>query len=252
MQANSCHNKDVFSFQVTITPQFDGDIQLVLPTSTDLATPTPTCDVGQSCKRSTQVTHLSPIELYVKYHSAYPSKQLPDFHISARWLDPKLVPTILETLQQLFTPDCPVVFQCITYLQDELIRDYSCTQSQNDNDLQPESKMGSIHIQTPDSVDVSDPGIPILEHTYSDGPSSSLGGRHPCQIFLRSTSQLDDMEEYDQYEIHQEFLQSKHECGICFTKQLGKEFCEPCHSCTQLFCKDCILEYCHVSGPVAS
>ena len=227
---------------MAVTPQFDDDVQLVLPTSSGLPAPTPMCDTVQSCKQFTQVTHLPPIELYVKYHSGYPSKKPPNFHISARWLDPKLVPAILENLEQLFTPDCPVVFQCITYLQDELVRDYSCNQSQDD--LQPE-----FSVQPPDSVDACDhdSGIP-----HSNGPSSSLGIRHPCQIFLRSTSQLDDMEEYDWCEVHQEFLQSKHECGICVSELLGKEFCEPCHSCNQLFCKDCILGYCHVSGPVAS
>lgn len=217
---------------MTVAPQIDGEVQLVLPTTPgSLSVQTTSQDGIQSTGRSTGVTHLPPIELYVKYHSGYPSKLPPNFHISARWIDPKVVPFILEKLRLLFAPDFPMVFECITYLQQEFVNDYSTYQSTIPHEDHPHQQPK----QPPDSSN--------LHTEHSDWPPLS---KHSCQIFLRSTSLLVDMEEYDRYEDHKEFLKSKHECRICVSELLGEEFCEPCDSCKQLFCKNCILGYCQV------
>lgn len=198
--------------QVTISPRFDGNVQLVLPPDST------TVKQGISPPRLSEVTHLPSLVLYVRYHSEYPSLRPPDLHLSARWLDPKLVSQVVDKLRQQFTPDCPVVFDWVTYLQDELVKDYS------ENQLQ----------------------TPIIPATDSTTAAVEGTGSHPCPIFLRSTSQFDDMEEFDKYESHKEFLESKHTCGICFQELSGREFCEPCRTCAQLFCKPCLSEYCQV------
>lgn len=218
-----------------VAPQFESEVELILTTTSgNLSVPNTSRDEIQSTGRSTRVTHLPPIELYVKYHSGYPSKLPPNFHISSRWIDPKVVPLILEKLQQLFTPDFPMVFECITYLQQEFVRDYNTYQNTIPHEDHPHRKPNTD--EQPFDLDTK----------HSDGPPLS---NHSCQVFLRSTSLLDDMEEFDRYEDHKEFLKNKHECGICVSELLGEEFCEPCGTCKQLFCKNCILGYCQVGCP---
>ena len=213
-----------------------------------------------------EVTHLPPVVLYVKYHCDYPSRRPPEFHVSARWLEPKSVAFIAEKLRQFFVPEYPVVFDWISYLHDELVGEYSIHQLENislgvPKDSQSDgpsasTQPASTHLKSSSECsEISTSKLlsldcisTELEHSNDRFLSpSSASDRHPCQIFLRSSSQIDDMEEFDQYEAHKEFLQNKHECGICFVEWLGEQFCEPCHSCKQVFCRQCILEYCRVS-----
>ena len=88
-----------------------------------------------------------------------------------------------------------------------------------------------------------------LRSTLPFPPLLSPVTRHPCQVFLRSTSQFNDIEAFDQYECHREFLRNKHECCICFLLISGEQFCEPCPDCGQAFCTDCLLGYCQVCSP---
>ena len=134
-------------------------------------------------------------------------------------------------LKELFTPDSPVVFDWVNFIQDELATHYSAYQLQIATNIPPESTDAKCEASPTEA------GI---------GDSAVESKQHPCQIFLRSTSQFDDMEKFDLFESHKEFLQGKHECGICFQLVSGEDFCEPCHTCSQLFCRQCVTEYCQV------
>ncbi len=248
--------------QVTITPRFDETIQLLLPSSADPLGHPPSQDAPplkpilspppSNPHRCVEVTHLSPLALYVRYHTDYPSSRPPDFHLSARWLDPKLSSFVSKKLEELFTPEYPVVFDWITYLQDEFILDYTALQRQAspapfEANIPPIRSSFPISSQTPtpnsSGNDIKSKGLP-REAVADD--------RHPCQMFLRSTSQLEDMEEYDQFEAHKEFLAETHVCEVCFLEVPGRAFCEPCASCRHLFCRECIREYCQVFSLITS
>ena len=168
---------------------------------------------------------------------------------------------------EYFIPDYPVVFDWISYLHDELVGEYSRHQLENISLVVPtpnQSSGPSASASTQGTAVKLQSSGQSSESSTSAGLSleaasreledsddrflspSSASDRHPCQIFLRSSSQIDDMEEYDQYEAHKVFLQTKHECGICFMEWSGEQFSEPCQSCKQIFCKQCLLEYCQV------
>ena len=173
------------------------------------------------------MAHLPEVTLYIKYPPDYPSRSPPIFHISSRWLDPKLLQQVNERLLQSFTPDFPVVYEWIVFLQDELVNLYS--QEQHQNTLKPSQDQGKT-----DGVD--------SDRAKADSSTT----QHPCQIFLRSSSQLNDIEEFDRYQKHKEFQQSEHECGICCLTLLGSAVCQPCETCGLTYCRDCLNGYCQV------
>ena len=116
-------------------------------------------------------------------------------------------------MHELFNPGWPVVYDWILYITNDLLKDY-CNIEGTDIDTQP--------VQT----------------------------RHINQIFVRSISEFNDVEEHDQYENHKRFLTDKHECGICTELKYGEQFCDPCKECDGpgLYCKSCISEYCQVNA----
>ena len=176
---------------------------------------------------TTTVTHLPPLSLFIRYHSAYPSRGPPIFHLSGRWVDSEKCRFATETMRGMFTADCPVVFDWINYLKDEFLSEYvEWKQSQEGEKGEREKN-----------------SLPPL-------PQQSPATKHHCQVFLRSTSQFNDIEAFNEYECHREFLRSKHECSICFLQVPGEEFSEPCTQCGQAFCSQCLLSYCQVNGCV--
>ena len=263
-------HKFIYLRQININPRFDGAVHLILPATNPTSSNRETCDetpVGTptNLQKSTKVTHLPPVVLYVKYHCGYPSRRPPDFHVSARWLEPGLTAFVTTKLVQYFVPEYPVVFDWISYLLDELVGEYSTQQLENISSMVPkptkssgpsastqgtstqlQSDSHSSESSTSKCLSLEAAGRELEDSNDRFLSPSSASDRHPCQIFLRSSSQIDDMEEFDRYEAHKEFLQSKHECGICFMEWPGEQFSEPCHSCKQIFCKQCILEYCQV------
>ena len=167
--------------------------------------------------QTADITHLPPITLYIRYHDNYPSHECPQFHLSARWLNQKYVNKLNDKLRELFTPCWPVVYDWINYISNDLLQ-YYC-QLQNG----------------------AGPGLEEME-------SEQTLTRHPNQIFVRSLSELNDVEEHNRYEMYKEFLEEKHECGICFDLKFGNLFCNLCKDCVGpgLFCRDCVKEYCQV------
>ena len=95
-----------------VTPRVDGKVTLLPAQSSSHA-------------EEKAVTHLPDVTLYVSYPPSYPSHSLPDFHISASWMDTSVVPLLSDHLKGLFVPGCPVVYEWIVYLQDNLVQDYN-------------------------------------------------------------------------------------------------------------------------------
>ena len=201
-------------FQVKIVPRLNSNVQL---STVDLQ--------NGSTGKSIEVAHLPEVTLYVKYPPDYPSRNPPTFHISSCWLDPFLSQQINERLLQNFTPDYPVVYEWILFLQDELVELYSQEQKQKMNESQ--SSEGA-------------------NKDESDGAKVESSQQDPCRIFLRSSSLLNDVEEFDSYQKHREFQESEHECGICCLMLMGSALCRPCEMCGLLYCKDCLKGYCQV------
>ena len=197
--------------QVKIVPRLNSNVQL--------STVDPQ---NGSTGKSIEVTHLPEVTLYVKYPPDYPSKNPPTFHISSCWLDPSLSQLINDRLLQNFTPDYPVVYEWILFLQDELVEMYSQQQKQKVNEGQSS------------------------EERNKDGAKVESTQQDPCRIFLRSSSLLNDVEEFDSYQKHREFQESEYECGICCLTLLGSALCRPCEMCGLLYCKDCLKGYCQV------
>ena len=176
-----------------------------------------------STGKSIEVAHLPEVTLYIKYPPDCPSRNPPTFHVSSCWLDPSLSQCINEKLLQSFTPDYPIVYEWIMFLQDELVELYSQQQEQKMDESQG------------------------AEGDESDGAMvESSQQTHPCRIFLRSSSLLNDVEEFDSYQKHREFQESEHECAICCLTLAGSAVCRPCEMCGLLYCKDCLKGYCQV------
>ena len=116
----------------------------------------------------------------------------------------------------MFTPGWPVVFEWISYISASLLDNYC----QLLNDTR------------------------VLEKPHPQKES------HPCQIFVRTISELNDVEQFDQFECHKEFLSTLHECSICLGEMRGEECIEPCEGCGQgagsVYCRPCVTEYCLV------
>ena len=181
--------------------------------------------------RSVQVTHLPAVTLYVKYPPDYPSRNPPVFHISSVWFDPKFSQQINKQLLERFSQDFPVVYEWTLFLQDELVEAYSHQQM----------RARVLLEQAHDHEEMNKEG---------DGNDATAepSMKDPCQIFLRSSSLLNDIEEFDSYQKHMEFQQSEHECGICCLSFTGSGVCRPCEMCGLLYCKDCLKGYCQVNG----
>ena len=174
--------------------------------------------------------------------------------MSARWLDSKALFVISDKLQQCFIAENLVVFDWISWLQDDFVREYSVQQAMDwqthdRTALRPKSPtLPKVVVATPSSPPLSRECKVELDSVQTTaGIDEDRSGRHPCQIFLRSSSQLNDLEEFDRFECHKEFLECNHDCGVCFVAYPGTEFCYPCKVCQQLFCKGCMLQYCQVS-----
>ena len=103
------HDSYVY-FQVKITPRVDGGILIATKDE-----PSP----------GKEVTHISEVTLYVKYPTCYPSHSPPDLHLSARWMDNKIAPLLVGHLREVFVPGCPVVYEWVMYLQDNMLQEYS-------------------------------------------------------------------------------------------------------------------------------
>ena len=86
-----------------------------------------------------------------------------------------------------------------------------------------------------------------LQTTLSADTTGISVSQQPCQIFMRSTSQIHDVEEYDSFEKFREFQSEKQECGVCFNSLLGEMMCQPCGKCSFIYCKECLCSYCQVS-----
>ena len=167
---------------------------------------------------SSLVDHLPPVTLFIRYPTDYPSSAPPDFNLVSRWLDSLYLDVVAMKLHEMFVPGCTIVYDWVCFIQENLIEMYAFSQQKSIPSSPPEANP-----------------------TISQPQDAGLTEKHPLQIFVRSSSIMTDVEEYNEFESHNAFLQSKHHCPLCFCEQLGTEFPEVKLECGHLFCTECIL-----------
>ena len=157
-----------------------------------------------------RVTHLPNLTLYVRYPDDYPSQSCPVFHLSARWLsgNQKHMASLRENLGALYTPGWPVVFEWISYLSNELAREYCKLQQNDTSDLGDSSKLFLRSVSQ---------GADIVAHDEYQKHQLFLQETHECVI-------------------------------CCEMKQgkLFSERCQSCEEEGGLCCRDCLSHYCQV------
>ena len=216
---------------MTIIPKLNSDVQLSLsnPQSGD-------DQASSGTRRLVKVTHLPEVTLYIKYSPDYPSINPPTFHISSCWLDPKLPKEVNERLLECFTPGFPVVYEWTLFIQDELVDVYGHHQQWQQPEKGEEEQSPQKEQKGATKEEVDGNGVKVETSKVDIG-----------RIFLRSSSLLNDVEEFDSYEKHKEFQQAEHECGICCLTYVGSALCRPCEGCGLIYCKSCLKGYCQVS-----
>lgn len=171
---------------------------------------------------SSLVDHLPPVTLFIRYPANYPSNVPPDFNLASRWLDSLYLDVVAVKLHEMFVPGCTVVYDWVCFIQENLVEIYSSSQLKSSPSCHPKSS-------------------PIENQLYPQ--DSAVAEKHPLQIFVRSSSIMTDVEEYNEFENHNAFLQNKHDCPLCLCEQLGSEFPEVKLDCGHLFCTECILSH---------
>ena len=166
---------------------------------------------------SSLVDHFPPVTLFIRYPTNYPSSVPPDFNLAARWLDSLYLDIVAVKLHDMFAPGCTVVYDWVCFIQENLVEMYASSQQK--------------------SLPSSLPEANTAENQPQDAAATE---KHPLQIFVRSSSIMTDVEEYNEFENHNTFLQSKHNCPLCFCEHLGTEFPEVKLDCGHLFCTECI------------
>jgi E3 ubiquitin-protein ligase RNF14 len=170
---------------------------------------------GRACY-PLSVTHLPPLYLYISYHERYPSAKPPFFDLHAKWLDRKSIPKLREKIEKQFTPGCEFVYDLVEYLRAEFLQLYLLVQA-NEHDFK-------------------------LDEECPDGPPQE--DSNSGVMFIRSSSVVNDLEEYDKYKKHEIFMSTKHLCDICTDERKGGSFPETQLPCGHLFCRECLAQYC--------
>ena len=114
----------------------------------------------------------------------------------------------------MFVPGCTIVYDWLCFLQDNLVELYAESQQTFASTMNQSSQS-----------DVT-PAV-----------------QHPLQIFVRSSSIMTDVEEYNEFENHKEFLQGKHECTLCLCELPGSAFPEVKLDCRHIFCTECLSSH---------
>lgn len=125
-------------------------------------------------------------------------------------------------MRNLFTPGDEFVYKAVEYLRSEFLEFYLNLQSHHHTFL---LEGANIATKKPDDRDSS-----------------------PTVMFVRSASVMADMEEFDKYQKHKQFLDSSHLCDICTEEKKGLAFPEASLLCGHLFCTSCLAEYAQVSN----
>ena len=169
---------------------------------------------------SSLVDYLPPVTLFIRYPKNYPSSVPPDFNLTTRWLDSLYLDIIAAKLHDMFVPGCTIVYDWVCFIQENLVEMYASSQLKSLPSSLPEVNSQGNQLQ----------GAVATE-------------KHPLQIFVRSSSIMTDVEEYNEFENHNTFLQSKHSCPLCFCEHLGTEFPEVKLDCGHLFCTECLSSH---------
>lgn len=127
-------------------------------------------------------------------------------------------------MSNLFNPGCEFVYEAVEYLRSEFLEFYVSLQSQHHTFLLEGAER-------------------TTETPVGDDRDSS-----PTVMFVRSASVMADMEEFDKYQKHKQFLDSSHLCDICAGEKKGLAFPEASLLCGHLFCTSCLAEYAQVSN----
>ena len=167
-----------------------------------------------------EIEYFPPVSVHIRYPPNYPSSDPPEFNLTSRWLDPLYLDTVATKLHEMFVPGHTVVYDWLCFLQDNLVELYAESQQ--------------TFVST-----MNQP--PQLDTT----PAT----QHRLQIFVRSISIMTDVEEYNEFENHKEFLQSKHECSLCLCELPGSAFPEVKLDCKHIFCAECLSSHVKVLAP---
>ena len=121
-----------------------------------------------------EVTHLAGVSLYIKYSPFYPSHSAPECHLSACWMELQGISSVVQHMQEMFLPDCLVVYQWITYLQDDMVLDYIKYQSLARN-------MAAENLKVREPIIDSDVTYPVITFCKLHSELLGLFSHYMCE-----------------------------------------------------------------------
>ncbi|CAA0262158.1 unnamed protein product [Arabidopsis thaliana] len=158
---------------------------------------------------SFKAQHLPPIVLKCLLPKAYPSHLPPYFLISVQWMNPDKISSLCSKLDSLWSeqPGQEVLYQWTDWLQNSSIS----------------------HLGFDNEIVLGPYGV-----TCSRDKRAVFGSRSP-------DSDIPYIRSYDDEKRHDSFVQSLHECCICFSESAGIDFVKL--PCQHFFCLKCMKTY---------
>ncbi|XP_006306899.2 E3 ubiquitin-protein ligase RNF14 [Capsella rubella] len=158
---------------------------------------------------SFKAQHLPPIVLTCLLPNAYPSHLPPYFLISVQWMNPDKISSLCSMLDSIWSeqPGQEVLYQWTDWLQNSSIS----------------------HLGFDDEIVLGPYGV-----SCSRDKRAVSGSRSP-------DSDIPYIRSYDDEKRHDSFLQSLHECSICFSESAGIDFVKL--PCEHFFCLKCMKTY---------
>jgi len=158
------------------------------------------------------IKHLPPIVLNFDLPPDYPSKAIPDFTLSCKWLPVQKISILCKALDEAFVEGDgnEILYEWTTILSE----------------------------QTCDILEIS--GSLVLE-VARDNTKDGVDGRS-VQDIANMAGLVSYLIDYNQSEETRLFKTSYILCGVCFNEKFGL-MCVQFHQCKHVFCKQCMAEY---------
>ncbi|XP_010461052.1 PREDICTED: E3 ubiquitin-protein ligase RNF14-like isoform X1 [Camelina sativa] len=198
-------HKDMRYFQVHVNVEATNEYTI----STKLNLQADSSKESEDFLYSFKAQHLPPIVLTCLLPSAYPSHLPPYFLISVQWMNPDKISSLCSMLDSIWSeqPGQEVLYQWMDWLQNSSIS----------------------HLGFDDEIVLGPYGV-----TCSRDKRAVSGSRSP-------DSDIPYIRSYDDEKRHDSFLQSLHECCICFSESAGIDFVKL--PCEHFFCMKCMKTY---------